>query len=191
MAYKYPVDSLDTLGIDDLTTGESTFSRRFISNTTLSAANGIMRLTYFTAKRSETITRVRTMTGAGGQVGATLNRVGIYSVATNGDLTLVASIPNTTSLWLAASTTYVTDLSASFAKVRGQRYAVGNLTVGSSTAAQFSGHGLAGAVASEMGLAPRICGYVGSQTDLPSSVAAGSVVDSLTCFYHVLLPAAA
>jgi hypothetical protein len=77
-------------------------------------------------------------------------------------------------------------LSASLSKTRGTRYAIGILVVGTSTAPTF--YGQATLPGAEAGIAPRISGYVQSLTDLPSSVSVGSIIDTGSQSYVVLLP---
>lgn len=170
----------------ELTSGEGTLSRREVNGSSVASGNGNLRLTYFTAKKTETITQIRTMVNTAA-VGASLARVGIYSVDGSGNLTLVASIADDHSnLWIAATTVYTRSLSASWSKVKGTRYAIGILVVGTSTAPTF--YGQSTLLASECGIAPRISGILASQTDLPSSITAGSVGDSGHQTYVALLP---
>lgn len=169
-----------------LATGESTIPRRMLSTTSIVSGNSSLRLTYFTARKAETVTQVRTMCGTA-QVGATLARIGIYTEAANGDITLVASTDNDTNLWIAANTAYTKSLAASFNKLRGQRYAVGLLVVGTSTAPTFAGQ-IPGSAGTDAGLSPRLGGLVGGQSDLPSSVANASISATTQCSYAVLLP---
>jgi hypothetical protein len=180
----YSDPAVDTLQADALVTGESTIPRRVINSGGCPSGNGNCRFTYFTAKKTETITQVRVPSGSTAAVGATLCRVGIYSVDGSGNLTLIASTPNDTTLWIATNTGYTKSLSASFSKVRGTRYAVGIIVVGSSTAPQFNGIG----ASADVGIAPRIAGVVGSLSDLPSSQTAGSIGDTVVQAYSVLLP---
>lgn len=175
----------------ELTTGENTFSRYLNSTSTNTLTNGVLRLTFFTARKTETITQVRTRTGAQAQVGATLCRIGIYTVDAADNLTaLVASTTNDTALWSTGSTTYTKTLTASFTKTRGQRYAVGLLEVGSSTAA--NAFGTVGPEANEAAQVPRLSGTVSSLSDLPSAgspvVAVGSLATSNILMYAALLP---
>jgi len=167
----------------DITAGENTMPRQHINVSTLSPGNGNLRLTFFVTRKTETITSIRTICNIA-QVGATLARIGIYSVDGSGNLTLVASTANDTTLWNATGAA-TRSLSASLSKVRGQRYAIGVLVVGTSTSPQLSGNGLVGT--SECAVAPRLCGFVGSQTDLPASVAVGSVSDTFHQYYAALV----
>jgi len=167
----------------DLADGENTFARRLINIAGLAPGNGNLRLTYFTAQRTETVTDVRTLCTVA-SVGATLARIGVYSVASNGDLTLVASTANDTTLW--ESTGSVTKaLSASLSKVRGTRYAVGLLTVGTSTSPQLSG--IEQVANTETAVEPRLSALVSSLADLPSTIASGSLVATFHQYYAALV----
>lgn len=174
----------DFLARNQLDSGESTLPRQAVSGA-LQASNGNLRLTYLTARKTESVGNVRVPCNTA-QVGATLCRIGVYSVATNGDIALIGSTPNDTALWASASTSYTKALSASFTKYRGVRYAVGLLVVGTSTAPAF--WGLTGLLGAELGQSPRITGIVTGQTDLPASVTAASIGDTGHVLYSVLLP---
>jgi len=178
-------------GTDLLTTGEATFLRRMVTANNVAVSTSTLRLTFFTARKTETITQIRTITGSTAAVGATLCRVGIYSVDGSGNLTLIAATANDTALWIAGTTAYTKSLSASFTKTRGQRYAVGYLVVGASTAPTFVGLNNI-FPASEVAASPRLSGFVGSQSDLgaiSSTIAVGSISDSAAHqAYTVLLP---
>jgi hypothetical protein len=171
----------------DLDSGEATMSRRDVSGFPI-VYNGLLLLTYFTARRSEVVSSVRTIVGTAA-VGTTLARIGLYTVASNGDLTLVAATATDTSLWATPDAAATKAFSASYSKVRGQRYAVGILSVGTSTAPTL--YGRASLLASECGQPPRLCGYVDAQTDLGainSTISAGSVVNIWQEFYAALIP---
>jgi hypothetical protein len=169
-----------------LQSGESTIPRRAIASNGVQTVNNIIRLTYFVSRVGETVTQVRTLSGSQAAVGATLAKVGIYSEDASGNLTLVGATANTTSLWGTVNTSYTTPLSSSFAKLRGVRYAVGVLVVGTTTAPFLHGITLP-VVASETAASPRMSGTY-TASDLPSSIAAGSVVDGNLQHYAVLLP---
>jgi len=178
---------LATVDPDLITTGESTFSRRNIATNAATVGNTTLRLSYFTARKTETITTVLTTTGTVGTTsGATLARIGIYSVDGSGNLTLVASTANDTTLWVSAATAYTKTLSASWSKVKGTRYALALLVVGGSTGLTFPGT-LTGSSAM-LALAPRLSGLVASQTDLPSSIAVGSVTDATVTHFAAFTP---
>lgn len=166
----------------DLSTGEATMDRREVTATTITGNNQALRLTYFTARRTETVTQVQAMVNVAA-VGATLVRFGIYTVAANGDLTLVASTANDATL-LDTTGLKTKTLSASLAKTRGTRYAVAVLVDGASTTPQLSGSGtIAGALAE---ISPRLSGLVTGQSDLPATVSAASVAQAAFQIYVAL-----
>ena len=175
---------LDYFAPYDLATGDSTMPRRLAQGTS-ATGNGNLRLTYFTARKAQTVTQIRTMTNSTAQVGATLCRIGVYSEDTSGNLTLIGNVANDTNLWIAALTAYTKTFASSFAVTRGVRYAVGVLVVGSSTAPTLIG--AFPAIGSETTLTPRLSAFYASQTDLPSSVTAGSLSDTNQSTYAVLL----
>jgi hypothetical protein len=168
----------------DLAVGENTFARRLIDTPSCTLTNGQLRLTYFTARKTETVTQIRALVGTA-SVGATLARVGIYQESANGDITLIASTASDTALF-ASTGTVTKALSASWSKTRGVRYAVGLLSVGTSTAPTF--HGISTGLLTEMNLAPRVSGLLSSQTDLPATVSDASVSGSALQYYVALAP---
>lgn len=169
--------------------GDETIPRLVIGNTALSLTSQTMRLSYFTARKTETATKVRLPCGttAAGAT-PTLIRVGIYSVANDGTLALIASTPNDTTLLAAANTVYTKSLSASFVKKAGVRYAVGVLVVSAATMPTLIGNTGGGNITSEFAAAPQLAGSVASQTDLPASVAPGSVSAATAIPYVVVTP---
>lgn len=173
--------------LDPIDVGEETFSRRLVTSNQAATTTQILRLSYFTARKTETTTAVRVLSGATA-AGATptLIRVGLYTVSAVGDLTLVASTPNDTALFASPSTAYTKAFSASYAKVAGQRYAVGVLVVTAATAPTLLGS--AALSGGEPSVAPVIAGLVTGQSDLPSPVAAGSVLTNGQLHYVALLP---
>jgi hypothetical protein len=145
--------------------------------------SGELSLVYFTAKRTETISSVTLYTNAQAAAATpTVCRMGIYDVATNGDLTLNSSTPNDTALFAATSTVYQKNFSSNFNKVAGRRYAAGVLGVNAGAMPFFQGHFivamLASAVGSGSGPASRRNGKVTGQADLPASIAAGTVANT-------------
>ena len=161
--------------------------RRVVTAQSVSTGTQNLRLTYFTAKKTETVTQVRVVSGSTA-AGATptLCRVGIYEVDSSGNLTLVGSTASDTALFAATTTEYTKSLSASFTKKRGTRYAVGVLVVTSATAPTLLGQNTI--VSATAGRAPRLAGLVGSQSDLPSTVSVGSITDQGNQAYVELLP---
>lgn len=171
-----------------LAAGECTIDRRHLYSVAVGVgASQSLRLTYFTAEVTETVTQVRIRTG-GTAAGATptLCRVGIYSVADSGDLTLVGAIANDTTLFATGGTPYTRSLTATFTKYAGQRYAVGVLVVTAAALPTFLGQNALPSV--EATVAPREGGSVSGQADLPSTVAVGSLSDNGSLIYTVVLP---
>jgi len=168
----------------DLTSGQATFNRQII-NGYPSPGTGNLRLTYFTARKSETVVSFRTIVTTLATT-VTLSRIGLYTVDGSGNLTLVASTTNDVDLWRATAGSITKALTTSYAVTRGQRYAVGLLIVNSGTACLLAGNIQVGSA--EAATAPRLSGFVGSQTDLPSTVASGSVSNSGNMFYTALVP---
>lgn len=150
----------------------------WVSSSASPLSSGRLCLVHFTARRSEAINTVTMWTG-GTAAGATptICRYGIYSVAANGDLTLVASTPNDTALWAAANTAYPKALSATWNKLAGRRYAAGILCVTAAAVPNFIG--TTGTSLSHIGTtyldAPTISSCVTGQADLPANVAVGSL----------------
>jgi hypothetical protein len=145
--------------------------------------SGTCFFTYFTARKTEPITKVQT--GINGTAGAslTLARVGVYT-AVGGTLTLVASSVNDTTMWTATSTPYQKALSATFNKVAGVRYAVCLLAIGVTMpvleciAVRYQ----------SAGFAPRIQGELAAQSNLPASTPESGLSTSYRRFQAILLP---
>lgn len=136
-----------------------------------------LRLSYFTAHKSVSVSSVLVLQGSTA-AGATptLVRFGLWTAGRDGALNaLVASTANDTALLAGSANTEVTKaLSASYTFIPGQRYAGGALVVTAATAPTILGRGT-GNVSATAKRVPCLSGSVGSQTDLPTSVAAGSV----------------
>lgn len=189
--FNHMEDGIEAIHLDSesdyLAVGEATIPRRAVISTAVAIGTGSLRLTYFTARVTEVVTQVRTLSGSTAAVGSTLCRIGVYSAdAGTGNLTLVASTASDTALWSATNTAYTKTLSASFTKQRGTRYAVGVLCVGASTPPTLAGQ--ASLAAAEAAVAPRLCGFLSSQTDLPSTATEVSLVATAIQTYSVLLP---
>lgn len=144
---------------------------RHTSASPITLASEQMILSYFTADKSLTVSALGPVvqdTAAGAT--PTLIRMGIYSVAASGDLTLIGSTPNDATLLSTAWTTYEKLLSAATPLVLGSRYAFGLLVISSAAMPD-----VAGMYSIEPDHPPRICGAVTGLSDLPSSVSAGTV----------------
>lgn len=164
---------------------EGIFDRHLITSQP-GISNGNMRGTYFTCRRSQTITSIRTLVGGTNQTAATLCRIGLYTVDASDNLTLVASTANDTNLWNSANATVDKALSSSYAVKRGTRYAVGLLVVGSSQAPTIGALQLTNSAPGQA--SPRLAFLIGSQTDLPSSIATGSMTGANILPWAALVP---
>lgn len=163
----------------------------------ITTGSGSMRLGFFTAQKSETVTQVKTIVGPTAAVGATLAKIGIFSVANDGTgtLTLVARTADLhTTLWTGAAGTVYTstfESAASFTKIKGQRYATATLVVGASTYPTLAGWS-AYFPAAETGsaAAPRLSGLYSGQTDfgsVGSTISSGSYGDTGVSYAYVAL----
>lgn len=179
--------NLDYFRDNALTAGEALMPRD-VASSAVTMSSGNLRLAYFTARKSEVVTtlRVTTNSTAAGAT-PTLVRYGLYTVAANGDITLVASTANDTTLFAAANTAYPKALSAAYTKRAGVRYAIGVLVVTGAAAPTIVGENYGGSGA-DWALAPRLSGIVGGQADLPASVVAASVADTTARPQAILLP---
>jgi hypothetical protein len=115
----------------------------------------------------------------------TLCRMGIYSVAANGNLTLIASTPNDTTLFATAGARYTRSLSTPFMKQSGQRYAVGLLIVTAAALPTIVGY--AGSSA-ELAESPRIVSYLAGQGDLAATITDATLSQFNAPLYAALLP---
>lgn len=158
---------------DALTAGEETLNPQ-AATASAGLTSQRLCLTYFTARRSESVTKVRIVSGSTAAAGVTLIRVGLYLVNADGSLTLVASTPNDATLLTATFTEYTKSLSASYAKVAGQRYAIGVL-VQATTMPTVAG--TQPITTARLGRGTRRFGQVAAQADLPASIAVASLVN--------------
>lgn len=170
---------------DALASADSTMLRTVATGTSQQTA-GVLRLSFFTARRDmPALTKLRSVCTTAG-TGATLAKMGLYLVDASGNLTLIASCASDTALWTVANTRYEKTTAASYAIVAGQRLAFGVLQVGG-TAPTLAGRSMSGSTAAqtEFGLEPRLSATVSGLTDLPSSIAVGSLVDAGSQVYGV------
>lgn len=177
----YYQDLINNGGDPDFPTalGEYVPGREFWGGTALITGSGILTLTYFTARRTETVNNIQGSTAATA-AGATptLCRYGVYQIAADGSGALVSSTVNDTALWAAANTDYPKSLSTPFNKVVGQRYAVGALCISAAAMPSFVGTAPSlgtATVQNVFGAAPRLNGRLGGQADLPSNFSDASL----------------
>lgn len=168
--------------------GQSTMPRWAASNQAVAMGSGVLRLAYLNASRNATVTALRLNSGTTA-AGATpsLVQFGLYSVDSSGNLTLIGSTANDTSIFSVASTTYQRNLTAAQAIKAGQSYAIGVLVVTAATAP--TAVGLLAATAGENGIAPTMSASLTSQASLPASITAGSVTASQSLLYAVAVGA--
>jgi hypothetical protein len=185
-----PLYSSVNNGLDVLASGEETLSAEFIAVSTISLSSQSLRLTYFTARRSETTTQVRVPSGGTAAAATpTLARIGLYLIATDGGATLVASTTTDTALFAAANTTYTKSWSTPYAKVAGLRYALGVLVVTGVAAPTLNGTGIATTpMGAALALSPRRAAQLAGQADLPSTYTDASLAATGTRFYAQVLP---
>ena len=135
-----------------------------------------LTLTYFTALTSRSVTIVGWVAGTAA-AGATLARIGVFSVAANGDLALIGATANDpTGTFPTANVAASKALAAATAITRGSRYALGFLQVGATTVPTVRASGIATSGLS--GIPPRLSGAVTGQPDLPTTILAGSVLST-------------
>jgi hypothetical protein len=171
---------------DLIDVGQETIARKeSVSNFTM--ASGTLRLTFFTAKKTEVSTQGRMTTGTTAAAATpTLCRWGYWDVAANGDLTLAAAIANDTTLFAAANLAYPKSWITPWTPVAGRRYAHGLLIVSAAALPSFPALVLASATTSNT--APKLSAQLTGQTDLPSSIPVGSLSGSAAMLYAETLP---
>ncbi len=175
-------DTADAARLNLLTSGEEVIPRDMVQND-FGLDSGTVFFSYFTARKTETITQVRTAVAATAGAALTIARIGIYTISA-GTLTLAQSTANDTALWNVAFTATNKALSGSFSKVAGTRYAVALLAVGTTMPVleciQIRYQSAA--------LAPRIAGELAGQANLPASQAEAGLTAGSRRFQAILLP---
>ncbi len=158
-----------------MTDGEIPYDRRFLAEQS-AATSGDLVLTYFVASKTETIGNLAMYTGATAAATVTLARFGVYSVAANGDLTLIHSTANDTTVFAGTNTRFQRALTAPWAKVAGTTYAVGHLVLATTMPTVYGSTAGGSTLDAIFARAPRISGVRIGQTDLPASVTSANVV---------------
>jgi hypothetical protein len=170
-----------------VTSGEETFSREVATSSSVAVATQSLRLAYFTARKTETTTQVRVITGGTAAAATpTICRIGLYSIAANGNGSLVASTANDTALFAGLTTAYTRSWTTPYAKVAGTRYALGILVVSGAATPTFVGQSIGNAA--EAAVAPALSAALTGQSDLPSSFTAGALTTTGNRNYGVILP---
>lgn len=175
---------------DDLPpVGQYTFPRQFAIHS-IAVTSGQPRVAYLTARRTETVANVRAYSGGTAAAATpTLQRLGVYSIAADGALTLLAATTNdTATLFRTASTGYTKALAAPVNLVAGTRYAIVSLVV--TTAATPTVVGLAPAIPVADAAAAPPLSHVGPTglTDLPATITAAQLGQSTNRMLAGLLP---
>lgn len=132
--------------------------------------SGDVLFTYFTPTTPQPpITKLATVVDATAAATTTLARMGLYSIAANGDATLVARTASDTTLWNATNTEFERVLSttggypAAYSLIPGQRYASATIDVGTTVPA------MAGVSGGNFKMTPRRTAIITGQTDLAAS----------------------
>lgn len=169
-----------------LKTGEESFSRELATSNVITLNTGVLRLCYFTARKTETTTQVRVITGSAGAAATpTLCRIGLWQVAADGSGPLVAATDNDTTLFPFGGTAYTRFWATPYAKKAGLRYAVGILVVTGTTPPSVLGEFIP--VGSEVSsIAPVLTGAISGSTDLPDPLPAPGIVGNRP--YAAVLP---
>jgi hypothetical protein len=186
-------NTLDVPGDVDLrnalVTGEETLARDLANSATaVTMTSQTLRLSYFTARKTEVTTSVRQTSGATAAAATpTLCRIGLYLIDAAEGGTLVAAIDNDTALFANASTAYTRSWATPYTKIAGQRYALGTLVVSGAAVPTITGASLPSSPA-ELAIAPRLSSLINSQADLPLSFVVGGLTTSSLRGYGVILP---
>lgn len=181
-------DRFDMIANGPASAGEENLDRMMLSSTNNALTNQVLRLSYFTARRTESISQVYMITG-GTAAGATPTyaAIGVYQEdPVTGNLTLVASTASDTTLFAATSTKYTKALQAAFTKRAGIRYAVGVLVVSAAAFPTFLSVTIQNQP--EAAVYPRRTASIGGQATLPASIANASLLNSGMFLYAVLVP---
>jgi hypothetical protein len=148
-----------------------------------------MRVSCFTAAKTETTSQVRVSSGTTASVTLDLARIGLYLLSTDATRwDLVAATASDTSLFGTVSTPYTRSWQTPYAKVAGRRYAHAQLQVAAAgTAGSLLGVSLGSAA--EAAIPPRVSGQlVAGLTDLPASFLDSALTTSAQMIYAAILP---
>lgn len=168
------VDSANSATARGILHQASTFvetNSRHVGGNSGNTTTGIAYFTFFTAQTSLTVSQIAMSSGTTQASTVTTARMGLYTVDSSDNITLVARVASDTSLFTSSNTVYTRSFDttggypSTYDIVAGTRYAVGVIVV-ASTAPSYSGTVASAAV---MALAPRVNGAATSLTDLPTS----------------------
>ena len=154
-------------------TGQAETIPRATAGASITLASGTMLFAYLTPPAAMSATGLWVVAGSTAAATITIGKLGLYSVAANGNLTLVQGSTNDTALLGTIGAAYNKTITAA-ALVAGSRYAIGVLTVGT-TAGTVRGASGVTSSANPGGSWPRMAAALAAQADLPASVTAGSL----------------
>lgn len=144
----------------------------------LQPASGVISLSFFTAKKTETINNIIVSTGSVAAAATpTLIRFGVYNVDSADNCTdLACSTANDTTLLASTQTQYTKALQAPWNKVIGRRYAFAHLVVSAAATAIMCGSSIISNNLTQVFAlqTPRRFARFAGQTDLPASIPVGS-----------------
>jgi hypothetical protein len=183
--YSTPYRQLPILAV-----GEESYPRSLIASAAVSSATGRLRITYWRAHKSETITSMRVYSG-GTAAGAapTLVQWGIYTVdPATWTATLAAQIANDVTLYAAANTPYTRALTAPWAKVAGQWYASTSLVITAAAAPTLTGIAGPGSIGPEWGVAEPMAAFLDGQVALPAGFTLAAVTASANAVWFAHYP---
>lgn len=155
-----------------------------IGTANVGLSSGAEHFTFFTSPKTETIVSIRDFIGGNPSASGTLARIGIYSVAANGDMALIGSTANLATLWDTAFAYVTRVLTSSVPVVAGTRYAVGKLFIGASSKPFFYSATVNG---NEQIANPALCATLAAQTDLAVSTTLAALAVSTARFCCELL----
>ncbi len=137
--------------------------------------SGQLSLAYVTAAVTSSVTKLMVASGSVAAAGVTLARLGLFTAAADGSVTLVARTAVQTGLGAATFTPYEYALAttggypASYTVTAGQRYAIGLLQVATTPMK------VQGAYVLDPATPPVMARIVAAQTDIAASYAAGAL----------------
>ena len=166
-----------------IASGVEVFSRETAATTT-AMTSGTLRLTYFTAYADMTVASLKSATGATAAATPTTCKMGLYSIDGSGNLTRIGITANDTTVWNAATTAFTKALTSPVAITKGTRYVFAALYVGT-TAPVLVARTVSQAIGNSNN---RLMGAVAGQTDIPSSITAGTVGVAGVQVYGELIP---
>ena len=157
--------------LDRLSNACETHNRRYVNNAGITSATQIMRVMFFTCHKAMTVDRLLAVTGntpASGTPPTTAQLALFREDPTTRDLTRVGITTHDGTLFIAANTEYAVPMQASVPLVKGDRYAIAMLIVGTGTFATFAG--IAGTLAATLHRVPRLGAQRTGVASIPSGI---------------------